>query len=153
METLDVTVLKEAHRELIDQNPRDVLLHRDRTVADDDGGKGKESAFVGLLHGRLYQSSSVRQPNQQSVSDAGLREEDSTWGFITEALMTDVDPDTGVPVLVEGVPQLIPTSLEAGPQVDDQFETEFGIFHVTAVHPRQTAGELWGWDAIVEVRR
>lgn len=145
--------LREAHRYLIDINPRDVLLTREETGPDGLGGKQKVKAFAGLIHGRLYQQSSTRQPNQVVISDAGVKQEDQTFGFVCEAEMKQVDPVTGDDVLVGGEPVLIPTVLRAGPNVDDYFDTEFGTFHVTAVYPRQTDGVIWGWDTFLEIRR
>lgn len=141
-------VLKEAHRELIDINPRDVLLTREETIADGFGGKQKVKTFVGLIHGRLYQQSSTRRP-QVVVSDAGIKQEDETWGFVCEAEMRQVD---AAGVAIPGA-ALIPAVLRAGPNVDDFFATEFGTFHVTAVYPRQTEGVIWGWDTFLEIRR
>lgn len=149
---IDVDVLKEAHRELIDINPRDVLLKHDALVDDGEGGKTRTSGYRGKVHGRLYLSGTTRQPNREVIADAGIREDDNTWGFVCEAEMQQVDPETGVPVLAEGNPVMIPTAVDAGAFIDDTFDTEFGTFHVVAVHPRQTGGEIWGWDAIVEVR-
>lgn len=147
MDTIDA--LREAHRYLIDINPRDVLLQREETIPDGLGGKQKVKSFVGLIHGRLYQQSSTRQPNKVVISDAGVKQEDETWGFVCEAEMKPVD---GAGMEVPGA-ALIPTDLRAGPNVDDYFDTEFGTFHVTAVYPRQTEAEIWGWDTFLEIRR
>lgn len=140
-------IMKRHHRDMIEDNPIEVLIWREERV-ESDGGFRQEEQYVGILRGRLYQETTGRSGKAAlEITTPGLILRNERWGLMVPLRMRAVDPETGVPVDPE---EWIDAELRDGPHVTDQFDAQGRHFEISKVWPRMDGGVTWGYVCELE---
>lgn len=144
-------IFRSGHRELIDENPIEVMITRVERVRQ-GGGFREETSHVGIVRGRVHQAATGARSERTEITTPGIVHVEERWGFICETEMQQVNAETGDPVLEAGTPVMIPTEIRAGAHVVDSFTdpTTGTKYSIRSVAPCMDENVVWGWQATLE---